>query len=156
MNSKKEPTSSTILSNRLEIRTQISKNSNPVLYIIEEQVRELLLTKYKEEFKLTNLETKKINPDYHVDANVEYQEAETKEKGLFGFLRKKKSKSILENRLEIRIKANRDDNIFDRIKKDINDLIYSLTEKQAEKVVVERDTSQNGCSETISIIIRLQ
>ena len=149
--------SSSILSERLELRTRISRNANPVLFIIEEKVKDLLLTKYKDEFMVSNLETKDVNPDYEVNADIEYKDGIVQERKK-GFFRGKKSssKEILNNRLEIRIKANKGDNVYQRIKQDINDIIYEITEKEANKVVVERDTCKIGSSESIKILISLQ
>ena len=114
----KQKNSRSVLNERLSVKTRINGGSNPILFALEEKISILLNEKYMEEFQLNSLNSKNKDPDYEVDAEVDYNVGCKKEKGFWSklFGSKKKSGEVIKNRLDILIQGKKDDSMLEKNK----------------------------------------
>ncbi len=149
--------SQSLVYERLQIRTKINKHSNPILISLEECIKDMLESKYREDFLLNRIDCSQDKPDYKMDAEIEYNDDFSKEKnsGFFKNLfssKKNNSSDIAKNRLDILIKSNGNNNILKRIKNDIEKIVYDKIQLKPENVLVERDYDHKN-NEIIKMII---
>lgn len=155
-NKKEENTQSEVFNRLMKIKS--AKNSDPILLNIEDKIKELMFEKYNDNFQVNNFNTNtKRIPDVEMDAEVEFPCSNSKNKETNSFLnwfKTEKSGDIARNRLDIMIKGNKNDDILNKIKYDVEKIVNEITGDNPQKVCVEKDIDEND-NEIIKMIVTL-
>tara|TARA_B100000700_G_scaffold267699_1_gene307799 strand:+ start:64840 stop:65349 length:510 start_codon:yes stop_codon:yes gene_type:complete len=137
-----------------------AKNSDPILLNIEDHIKEIMFEKYNDNFQVNNFNTNTQRiPDVEMDAEVEFPCSKSQEKKntsntFLNWFKSEKSGDIARNRLDIMIKGNKNDNILNEIKKDVEVIVNNITGNNPQKVYVEKDIDEND-NEIIKMIVTL-
>lgn len=147
--------SRSVIYERLQVRAHINKDANPLLLMLEERISDLLKEKYTKDFQVNGLNSHIKDPNYEVDAEVDYHVEKDEKNGfwskLFG---KKKSNGVVKNRLDIMIQGKKDNCMLIKIKDDIYQMAKEIVDVNPDNITVERCYEGNAV-EIIKMVVSL-